>query len=193
MPILYLSACLRNIWHTFRTEIIELGIRGRFVITTLVGSREQSVIFRNDIIFQFSHSLKFHPRNRSECLTCLTQGIFRRTFQRFTILIEIRTEHWQCGQFRKRVYKSGPETRHYIQITATGLYKRKQAGTIYAFTTCKYGIKVCFIIDDKVQCLQSPVCRRIHEVHHTNVILLYIGNNVCFRKFGSRFLKGSHQ
>ena len=42
-----------------------------------------------------------------------------------------------CGQFRKRVYKSGPETRHYIQITATGLYKRKQAGTIYAFTTCK--------------------------------------------------------
>ena len=27
----------------------------------------------------------------------------------------------------------------------------------------------------------------------SNVVLLYIGNNVCFRKFGSRFLKRSEE
>lgn len=45
MPVFDLSARLCNMQHTVGTEIIELGIRSRFMIATLIRSREQPTIF----------------------------------------------------------------------------------------------------------------------------------------------------
>ena len=58
MPVLNLSAGLCNVRHTLGTEFIELGIRSRLVVTTLVGSREHAAVFRNDVILQFAHGLE---------------------------------------------------------------------------------------------------------------------------------------
>ena len=77
MSVLNLSAGLCDISHAFGTEFVEFGIRSRLVITTLVGSREHPAVFRNNIIFQLTHSLKLHARYFRKCPASLAQGMFR--------------------------------------------------------------------------------------------------------------------
>ena len=193
MPVFYLSSRLCDILHTLRTELVELRIRPRFMISALISCREQIFLIRNHIILQLSHRLELHTCHIRKRLACLVQRIFRRAFQRFAILIKERAQHAQRRQFGKRIDKRRTETRNHIQVAATRLDKRKQAGTVHPLSTSKDRIQISRIINYKIQCFQSPACCGIHEVHHADIVLLDIRNNVCFRKFGSRFLKGSHQ
>ena len=114
MPVLNLSAGLCNVRHTLGTEFIELGIRSRLVITTLVGSREHAAVFRNDVILQFAHSLELHTGYFRKCPARLAQSVFGRTFQRFAVFIEERAEHGKRRLLGKRIYKSRTEAGYYI-------------------------------------------------------------------------------
>ncbi len=193
MTIFYLSTHLSYIRHTLCTEIVKLSIRSRFMITTLICSLKHSCIRRNNIVFQLTHRLKLHTCDISKCFTRFMQSMFRRTFQWLSVFIEERTKHRKCRYFCKRINKSGTETRHYIQVATPRLYKRKQAGTVHPLSTSKDRIQISRIINYKIQCFQSPVSGRIHEIDHTDIILLNKRNNICLSKLGGRLFQSSHQ
>ena len=114
MPVLDLPAGLCNVCHTFGAELIEFGIRSRFVIGSLIGGGEHTAVFRNNIIFQFAHSLKLHAGHLRKRPARLAQSVVRRAFQRFAVFIEERAKHGERRLFGKRILKSRTETGNYV-------------------------------------------------------------------------------
>ena len=93
------------------------------MVTTLVGSREHAVVLGNDVIFQFTHCLECHPGGCSESLCGTVQRLFRRTVQRLSFLIEIRTKHAKGRNLGKRVHECRAETGNDIQVAVAGFDK----------------------------------------------------------------------
>ena len=123
MSILYLPARLGNVRHALSTEFIELGIRSRFMIATLVGCLEYSCIGSYDIVFQLTHCLELHAGYFGKCLACLMKGMLGSALQRFAVLIEEGTQHGQRRYFGKRVNKGRSETGNDVKVTAACFYK----------------------------------------------------------------------
>ncbi len=193
MPVFYLSSRLCDILHTLRTELVELRIRPRFMISALISCREQIFLIRNHIILQLSHRLELHTCHIRKRLACLVQRIFRRAFQRFAILIKERAQHAQRRQFGKRIDKRRTETRNHIQVAATRLDKRKQARTVHTFPAGQDCIQICSIVNNKIQCFQAPVTGRIHKVHHPDILLFNVRYDIRLCKFGRWLLKELNQ
>ena len=142
------------------------------MITALIGRLKHTRIRCYYIIFKFAHSLKFHSGDFRKGLTCFVQGMFRRTFKRFSIFIKERTKHGQSRYFCKRINKCCAKTRNHVKVTTARLYKREKTGTVYPFSTCENSFQISLIVDDKVQSFQTPVSRRIHKINHADIFLL---------------------
>ena len=162
------------------------------MITLLVLSGEYLLIVADDIILQLTHSLIFHTCNLMESLSSLVKSKLRRAFKRIAVLVEIRAEQRYGGYFSKRIYESRTESRQHIEIAATSLNKAEEAGTVDTLATGEDGLKVVEVVDHEIQCLQLPVTAGIHEVHHADVIINNVVDDVGFRKFRSRFLKSRY-
>ena len=106
-----------------------------------------------------------------------------------TVFVEIGTKHRHSRNLCKRIDKSRTEARQHIEVTATSLDKRKEAGTIDTLATGKNRLKIVQIVDDKVKCLQFAVTTRIHEIHHTYLVANDVVNDVGLRKFCRLFSK----
>ena len=80
---------------------------------------------------------------------------------------------------------------YYINITLFPWLEVGYTCTLHKIGLPQYGYSYKFRNQDRQFSARLRVW--IHEVHHADIVLLDIRNNVCFRKFGSRFLKSSHQ
>ena len=175
--------------HALGAEIAEFGERSRLMIAFLVFCRIHAVILCDDIVFQFTHCIKLHARSILECLARLPERILRTAGQRLSVFVEERAEHRYRRDFRKRIDESRTKTREHIQVAASCFDKREQARTIHPFSASKNGIKVFFIVYDEIQGLETSVFRRIHEVYHLDVILLYKFDNILLGKFLGGFFQ----
>ena len=89
VAVLYLTASLCNVCHALGSELVELGIRCRLMITFLVGGREHLRVRGYYVILQLAHSLELHTCYLVEGTACLAQGVLGRTLQGFTVLVEV--------------------------------------------------------------------------------------------------------
>ena len=120
------------------------------------------------------------------------ERVFRRRLQRVAILVEVGTEQRHGGYLCKRIDKGRTETGQYIEVARACLDKTEQAGAIDTLATGEDGLQVVEVVDDEVQRLQLTVTTRIHEIHHADVIINNVVDDIGFRKFRRRFLKGGY-
>ena len=193
MSVFYLTAGLRYVCHALCAEFVEFRVWSRLVISFLVCSRKHSCVGSNHIVFKFSHCLELHACYLVECLAGLSERVFRRTLQQFSVLVEIRAEHCYGRNFCKRIQECRAETRQYIKVAAACLNEREEARAIDALTASEDGVQVCFIVDYKVQRLESSVSRRIHEVDHSDAVLPDVFDDVRLCEFLARLAKCRHQ
>ena len=189
MAVLDLTASLSNILHALRAELIGLGVRSRLVITLLVLGWEHLLIVADDVILQLTHRLILHTRHLAESLGSFVQRIFRRRLQRVAVLVEIRAQQRYGGNLSKRIHESRTEAGQHIQVARSCLDKREQATTVHTLATCQNGLQIVQVVDDEVQRLQLPVTARIHEVHHADVVIHDVVDDVGLGQFRSWFLK----
>ena len=101
-------------------------------------------------------------------------------------------DHGHRGNLCKWVEICRPLARQHVEIAGTGLYEREKAAAIHAFATGEDGIEIAEVVDDEIQCFQSSVACRIHEVHHADVVLHNVVDNVSFGKFFDRLSEECH-
>ena len=193
MAILDLSAGLCNIGHATGTEVVELGVGGRFVIAFLVCGGEHLFIGRNHIIFQFAHGLEIHSRYFVECAASLAERVLGRTFQRFAVLVEVRAEHGQGGQFCKGIEEGGAEAGQYVEVAAAGLNEGEEAASVHALAASEDGIQIGQVVDDEVQGLQTSVSGGIHEIDHSYIVLFDEADDVRLCEFLAWLAQEGHQ
>ena len=162
------------------------------MVAALVLGREYALIVADDIILQLAHGLKLHACHLTESIGSFSQCMFRRRLQRMTVLVEERAEQSHRGNLCKRIEKGRPITWQHIEVAGTGLYEREQTAAIHALATSKDGIQITEVVDDEIQRLQPSVARRIHEVHHADVVLHDVVNNVSLGKFFGRLSEECH-
>ena len=75
VSVLDLSTGLCYVCHALGTELVELGIGSRFVITLLVSGREHLRVGSDDIVLQLAHGLELHACYLVEGTACLAQGV----------------------------------------------------------------------------------------------------------------------
>ena len=164
------------------------------MIATLVCSREEAVILRDDIIFQLAHRLKRHACGFRKCMGCTAQGLLGRTVEEAAFLIEIVAKHAQRGNLGERIDKGRTKTRDNIQVAVASLNERgEQARTVYPFACRQDSFQILTIVNHEIQRFHASVFCRIHEVHHTDFFLLDIVQNVGFGKLCGRLLQEHHE
>ena len=156
------------------------------MVATLILGRKYALVVADDIILQLAHGLELHTCHLAESIGSLPQRMLRRRLQRMTVLVEERAEQGHRGNLCKRVEKCRPIARQHVEVAGTCLYEREKAAAIHAFATGEDGIEIAEVVDDEIQRLQSSVARRIHEVHHADVVLHNVVDNVCLGKLFGR-------
>ena len=189
MAILYLATGLGDILHTTSAELIGFRIGSRLMVTALILGREHLLVIADDIVFELTHCLELHTCHLRKGDCCLVERMLWRRLQRMTILIEIGTKHRHSRNLGKRIDESRTEAGQHVEIAASSLDKREEAGTIDTLATGKNRLKRVQIIDDKVKCLQFAVTTRIHEIHHTYLVADNVVNDIGLRKFCRLFSK----
>ena len=183
VTVLNLSARLSDVSHTLGAEFVKLRIGCRLMVALLVSCGEHFIIRRNDIVFQFAHSLKLHARYVIECPACLTERVLGRTFEGFTVFVEERTEHGERGKFSKGIYKGCAETGKHIEVAASCFDEGEEATAVHAFATGEDGVKIFGIVNYKVERLEATIGSGIHEVDHANAVFFDEAHDVGLRKF----------
>lgn len=107
MTVFDLSACLRYVEHTMLAEVVHLGVRCRFVVTSLVDCRIAFVIVGDDVVLQLAHGVELHSSFLTEGLARLAQGVFWRRGERLPVLVEVTAQQTQGWYFGKRVQERG--------------------------------------------------------------------------------------
>ena len=182
-----------DVCHTLGTELVELGIGGRFVITLLVGGREHFRVRSNNVVLQLAHSLELHAGHFVEGAACLAQSVLGRTLQRFSVLVEIGAKHGQGRDLGKGIQEGRAETWQDIEVAAACLDEGEQAAAVHTLAACQYGIQICQVVYHEVQCLQPAVAGGIHEVHHPDVVLFDEADDVRLCEFLARFAQEGYQ
>ena len=103
-----------------------------------------------------------------------------RTLQRPAVFVKIRAKEVERGNFGKRIDKGGAETRHDIEVAATGLNKAEEARPIYAFAAGEDGVEVGHIVDDEIERLEAAITSGVEKVDHLDVVLHDEANEVGF-------------
>ena len=176
-----------DIVHAELTEFTEFCVGSGFVIAFLVNSGKAAVVFRDHVIFQFAHCLKFQTGGLLECFASLVERVFRGAFQRIAILVEEGAEEVQRGQFTERVHIRRAETGNHIQVAVIGFDEREEAGAVHAFAAGEDLIQIVAVIDDEVQRFQSAVTGGVLEVDMTDPFRHDEINDVFLGEIGGGF------
>ncbi len=114
MAVFDASSGLGYVCHTPGTEIAELRVRCRLMISALVGGGKHSAVRGNYVIFQFAHGFECHAGGVGESATGFVQSLFGRTFEWLSVFVEERAEHRYRGNFGERVEECCSETRYNV-------------------------------------------------------------------------------
>ena len=162
------------------------------MIAALILGREHTLVVADHVILQFAHRLELHARHFLEGLGSLVQRMLWRRLQRMAVLVEIRTEHRHRGDLCKGIDKGRTETRQHIEVARSCLDEREEAGAVDTLATGKDSLQVVEVVDHEIQRLQLSVATRIHEVHHADLVVYDVLDDVGLGKLGRWFLQCRH-
>ena len=120
------------------------------MVAFLVSRGEQTLIGRNHVILQLSHSLELHTRHCVECAARFAQSVLGRAFKGLTIFIEVGAEHRERRDLGKWIEKRRAETRQNIEIAAASLDEWEEARAVDALATSEDCIEIGSVVDYEV-------------------------------------------
>ena len=121
------------------------------MIAALVAGMEELIVRGDDVVFEFAHGLKLHAGDGCEGGASFLERIFRRTFKRRTVLVEVGAEDRERGDFSEGVNESSTEAGYHVEVAPRGFHKGKEAGSINAFAVGEDGIEMRFAGDDEIE------------------------------------------
>ena len=192
VAVLNLSACLGDILHAARAEIAALGIGGRLVVAALVLGGKHFLVVADDVVLQLAHGLKLHARHLAEGLGSLVQRVLGRRLQGPPVFVEERAEQHQRGYLGKGVEEGRAEAGQHVEVARTGLDEGEEAAAVDTLAAGEDGVEIVQVVDDEVQRLQLAVAAGIHEVHHADVVLGHVVDDVGLGKLGRWLLECRH-
>ena len=184
VSVLDLTASLRDVLHALSAEVAALGIGGRLMVATLILGGEHSLIVADDIVLELAHSLELHACDLLESLGSLMEGMLGRGSQRMAVLVEEGAEHGDRGNLGEGIEEGGAETWQDIEVARPCLYEGEETGAVDALATGEYGVEIVEVVDDEVERLQPSVATRVHEVHHVDVVVDDVADDVVLGKLG---------
>ena len=190
-----LSAGLCDVRHALGAEVVELGVGARLVVALLIRSLEVLIVFlgNDNVVFQLAHGLELHARDVRESLASLVECILGCALERLSVLIEVRAEHGEGRDFSEWVDEGGTETRNSVEVATAGTDKGEETRTVDALAAGQDRIQILLVRNDEIECFQSTISRRIHEVDHLDIVLTDERDDVGLGKFRSRLLRKRNQ
>jgi LysM repeat protein len=73
------------------------------------------------------------------------------------------------------------------KLALPGAVEGEEATAVHTLSTCEDGIQICTVVYNEVQCLQTAIASRVHEIYHAYLILLNETDDVGLGEFLARF------
>ena len=159
------------------------------MVATLVGGGEDALVVADDVVLQLAHGLELHAGDLAEGLGGLVQRVLGRRLQRVAVLVEVGAEHRHRRNLCKGIDEGRAETGQHVEVAGTSLDEREKTRTVHSLAAGEYGLQVVQVVDDEVERLQLAVAAGVHEVHHADVVVYDVIDDVGLGQFRRRFLQ----